>query len=70
MPDDPDAIYDGKSVPSPLVSQTLKQQLDTLDWHPLFTGRCPKCEMAWLQTEHPKDCCGCKYCGWPASQAT
>jgi hypothetical protein len=35
------------------VNQQRQQQLELLDTHPLFTGRCPRCEMTYPQYETP-----------------
>ena len=31
-----------------------EQKAALLDWHPLFTGRCPSCEVSLPQTEPPR----------------
>jgi hypothetical protein len=51
-----------------LVSNTeqrwnREQKLALLDWHPMFTGRCPHCEVPLLQTESPRVYWDCA-CGW------
>jgi hypothetical protein len=35
-----------------------------LDTHPLFTGRCPRCEMTYPQYETPPVHWDCSACGW------
>jgi hypothetical protein len=40
------------------------QQLELLDTHPLFTGRCPRCEMTYPQYETPPIHWDCSACGW------
>ena len=40
------------------------QQLELLDTHPLFTGRCPQCEMTYPQYETPPVHWDCPECGW------
>jgi hypothetical protein len=40
------------------------QQLELLDTHPLFTGRCPQCEMTYPKYEQPPVHWDCPECGW------
>ncbi|MFG6105409.1 hypothetical protein U2F10_24355 [Leptothoe sp. EHU-05/26/07-4] len=58
------ATYNGEAIPSPVVRYTLEQQLALLDWHPIFTGRCPNCEMPILQTQPPRVHWDCDRCEW------
>ncbi|NEZ65156.1 hypothetical protein D0962_20660 [Leptolyngbyaceae cyanobacterium CCMR0082] len=60
---DPAPTYNGEVIPSPVVRHTLEQQLALLNWHPVFTGRCPRCEMPLLQTKPPRVHWDCS-CGW------
>ncbi|MEG3941921.1 MULTISPECIES: hypothetical protein [unclassified Microcoleus] len=39
------SYYSGELILQPPQRWTLEQQLELLDTHPLFTGRCPQCEM-------------------------
>ena len=39
------------------------EQLEMLDWHPLFTGRCPECEMPIQNNLLPLHW-DCGICGW------
>jgi hypothetical protein len=41
----------------------LQQQLDLLDWHPIFTGRCPNCERS-IAFEASRLHWDCASCGW------
>ena len=43
---------------------TPEQQLELLDTHPLFTGRCPRCEITYPQYETPSVHWDCSACGW------
>lgn len=54
------AYYGGELVLQPQRQMTESEQLDALDWHPLFTGRCPQCEQT-LLTESVNVSCDC---GW------
>lgn len=59
------ASYDGDDlVLDPVQQMTMEQRLDLLDSHPLFTGRCPHCEMPLRQTEPPRVHWDCDHCGW------
>lgn len=57
------SYYGDELVINPVQRWTRGQQIALLDWHPMFTGRCPNCERTMLQT-HPArihwDCA----CGW------
>ena len=39
-------------------------QMALLDWHPLFTGRCPGCEMPMVQHDLVSLHWDCVHCGW------
>jgi len=43
------SYYNGELILQPRQRWTLEQQLELLDTHPLFTGRCPQCEMTYPQ---------------------
>ena len=42
--------YAGDWIPKPFPMLTDEERLALLDWHPMFTGRCPSCEMPMRQT--------------------
>lgn len=56
--------YAGELILQPQQRWTPQEQLDLLDTHPLFTGRCPLCEMPFPQNKNSSpvhwDC----LCGW------
>lgn len=58
------SYYNGELIlqPEPCLSQI--EQLRLLDWHPMFTGRCPACEMPILQTYPLRSHWACAGCGW------
>jgi hypothetical protein len=35
--------YNGELILQPRPRWTQQQQLELLDWHPIFTGKCPQC---------------------------
>lgn len=43
---------------------TDEQRLELLDTHPLFTGRCPNCEMPLHEREPARVHWDCEHCGW------
>ena len=45
-------------------ARTDEEKLALLDWHPMFTGRCPNCEMPLHQTDPPRVHWDCEHCGW------
>ena len=45
------SYYGDELVLSPVQQLTLEQRLTLLDWHPIFTGRCPNCEHPIRQSE-------------------
>jgi hypothetical protein len=58
------SYYGGELVLEPVQQLTLEQRLELLDTHPLFTGRCPNCEMPLRQTDPPRIHWDCEHCGW------
>lgn len=58
------SYYAGELVINPIQRWTREQQLAILDWHPMFTGRCPKCERTILQTTPVRVHWDCQHCGW------
>ena len=58
------SYYNGELILQPPQRWTLEQQLELLDTHPLFTGRCPQCEMTYPKYETPPVHWDCSECGW------
>lgn len=56
------SYYGGKLILDSLQRLTMEQQMELLDNHPLFTGRCPNCEMP-IASEGQVHW-DCEYCGW------
>ena len=44
-------------------SLSPSELVELLDWHPLFTGRCPECEMP-IQSDPLPLHWDCVHCGW------
>ena len=64
--DDPveQPTYDGRPVSMPRQRFTPEAKLELLDYHPMFTGRCPQCEMPFPKYETPPVHWDCSTCGW------
>lgn len=60
----PPGRYLGEVIEQPVTHQTLVERLEMLNWHPLFTGRCPNCEMPIQATQPPRVHWDCAACGW------
>jgi hypothetical protein len=58
------SYYNGELIVQPEFRFTQVEQLRLLDWHPLFTGRCPECEMPIVQTYPLRVHWDCSACGW------
>jgi hypothetical protein len=58
------SYYGGELVLDRSGVRSLDEQLYLLDTHPLFTGRCPACEMPLIQTDPPRVHWDCEHCGW------
>jgi hypothetical protein len=54
--------YLGDWIPQPFPEMTEAEKLALLDWHPLFTGRCPNCEMPIAESDEGQWKCG--HCEW------
>lgn len=58
------SYYNGELILTPEQQLTLDQRFALLDWHPLFTGRCPECERAIAPTVPPQVHLDCPHCHW------
>ena len=55
----------GNEEIAPLIDRlSLEQKLELLDWHPIFTGRCPNCEMPIRLQSPPQVHWDCEACAW------
>lgn len=57
------SYYNGESITSSKQQWSREQQAHLLDWHPIFTGRCPDCEMPMKQPDLKRDWI-CSNCDW------
>jgi len=55
--------YNGELILQPQQHWTPEEQLELLDYHPLFTGCCPQCERLFPRSEKPPVHWDCP-CGW------
>ena len=55
--------YGDELILEPVQQRSLKQRLDLLDTHPLFTGRCPNCERP-IREIAGQVHYDCGHCGW------
>ncbi|HEY9699053.1 MAG TPA: hypothetical protein V6D10_17465 [Trichocoleus sp.] len=58
------SYYNGELIIQPQQKLSLEKKWELLDWHPLFTGRCPHCEMPITQVVPPRIHWDCSSCGW------
>lgn len=58
------SYYNGELILQPQQRFDLEEKLMMLDWHPLFTGRCPNCDRPIHQTEPLRVHWDCQACGW------
>jgi hypothetical protein len=62
-------IYNGEWIPVPHHRLTSEIQIQLLDWHPIFSGRCPNCEIPIATPENSKSDWHCLHCNWSLSQS-
>ncbi|MEH1945312.1 MAG: hypothetical protein V7L01_34570 [Nostoc sp.] len=60
------SYYNSELILQPQQRWTQQQKLELLDWHPMFTGRCPQCsaefDRDWSARVHWD--CQNPECGW------
>lgn len=56
--------YNGELILQPEGEWTDQARLELLDYHPIFTGRCPVCEMPISESEIRRIHWDCQHCGW------
>ena len=56
--------YKGELILQPQQRWTREEQMELLDTHPMFTGRCPQCEMPFPRYGTPHVHWDCPHCGW------
>jgi len=60
------SYYNGEFILQPQQLWTREEQLELLDWHPLFTGKCPQCSTVIERDDTARvhwDCSNPE-CGW------
>lgn len=58
------SYYSGELILQPRQRWTREEQLELLDYHPLFTGKCPQCKFEFPRYERPPVHWDCLECGW------
>lgn len=62
--DDEISFYNGELIRQPRQRWTTEEKLELLDTHPIFTGRCPECEMPYPKDYRPAVHWDCPFCDW------
>jgi hypothetical protein len=62
-------IYNGEWIPVPHHRLTPEIQIQLLDWHPIFSGHCPNCEIPIATPEDSKLDWHCLQCDWNLSHS-
>ncbi|MBD2002753.1 MULTISPECIES: hypothetical protein [Cyanophyceae] len=57
-------IYDSRPGSMPWQRFTPESKLELLDYYPMFTGRCPCCEIPFEMKKPPLVHWDCTRCGW------
>ncbi len=58
------SYYNGELILQPRQHWTREEQLELLDTHPLFTGKCLKCGYQFSPDNPPEVHWDCPKCGW------
>ncbi|MBD3886816.1 hypothetical protein IFO70_34835 [Phormidium tenue FACHB-886] len=58
------ASYNGEVILQPAGRWSVEQQLELLNWHPCFSGRCPQCQQPIAQQQPHQADWHCTACGW------
>ncbi len=58
------SYYNGELVIQPRQRWTPQQQLELLDTHPIFTGKCPRCGYEYERDYTARVHWDCPECGW------
>jgi hypothetical protein len=56
--------YNSELILQPTQRWTPLQQLEVLDWHPMFTGYCPGCGAEYERDYTTRVHWDCANCGW------
>lgn len=57
------SYYNGELIVQPRQRWTPEEQLELIDWHPMFTGKCPQCGAEFDRDWSARVHCDCP-CGW------
>lgn len=56
--------YNGEEIIQPPQQWSREQQLELIDTHPMFTGKCPQCETEFDRDYTARVHWHCPECGW------
>ncbi|MDZ4872083.1 MAG: hypothetical protein CLLPBCKN_001471 [Chroococcidiopsis cubana SAG 39.79] len=56
--------YAGELILQPQLRWTREEQMELLNWHPLFTGKCPSCKASFSKDYTARVHWDCLECGW------
>jgi len=57
------SYYNGELILQPQQRWTPEEQMELLDWHPMFTGKCPQCGTKFDRNHRARVHWNCP-CGW------
>jgi hypothetical protein len=57
-------LYNDEWIATPHRRLTQAEQMQLLDWHPIFLGRCPHCETPIATPDDAQSHWNCHYCDW------
>jgi hypothetical protein len=58
------SYYNGELILQPQQRWTREEQMELLDWHPLFTSKCPQCGTLFDRNYRALVHWDCSECGW------
>ncbi|MEC4818038.1 MAG: hypothetical protein SAK29_32925 [Scytonema sp. PMC 1069.18] len=58
------SFYNGEEIIQPRQMWTQQQQMELLDKHPMFTGKCPSCGYEYDRDYTARVHWDCPVCGW------
>lgn len=58
------SYYNGELILQPVLRWTREEQMDLLDTHPMFTGKCPQCNAEFDRDYTARVHWDCPECGW------
>gem|GEM_PF-1800115 len=62
-------LYNGEWIAAPHRRLTQAEQMQLLDWHPIFSGRCPHCETPIATPDDSESHWHCHHCDWTLARS-